>query len=365
MDLPRCIPRSREARRLPDLRHGARADDAERGAGANPELADMTRRFWIALALTAPVFALEMGQHLLGLHLLAQPHSNWVQFVLATPVVLWAGWPFFVRGWQSLQTRNLNMFTLIALGVGVAYGYSIAALLAPGLFPAAIRGAHGTAPVYFEAAAVITTLVLLGQVLELRARESTSGAIRALMDLAPKTARRMTADGDEDVPVEDIQPGDLLRVRPGEKIPVDGSSPKVARRSMNRCRRESPVTKEAGASLIAGAPNTTTPFVMRARVGADTLLANRAQVAAQFARADPAPGRSCWPVCAGGDGGGGAGVCRLARRARAAFSYALLAAVCVDHRLPCARGWRRRCRSFRHGARGAGVHQERRGAGTL
>ena len=174
--------------------------------GPNPELLDMTRRFWIGLALTVPVVALEMGGHLLGLHRFVGPSlSGGAQLAFATPVVLWAGWPFFVRGWQSLVSRNLNMFTLIALGTGVAWVYSVVATLAPGLFPPAFRGAAGTVAVYFEAAAVITVLVLLGQVLELRARERTSGAIRALLDLAPKTARRVGADGtDEEVPLERI-----------------------------------------------------------------------------------------------------------------------------------------------------------------
>jgi Cu+-exporting ATPase len=191
--------------------------------GPNPELADMTRRFWIGLVLTLPVFALEIGQHLFGLHLVNQTASNWIQFALATPVVLWAGAPFFVRGWQSLLTRNLNMFTLIAMGTGVAYVYSVVATLAPGVFPAAFRGHDGAVAVYFEAAAVITVLVLLGQVLELRAREATSGANRALHELAPKTARRVKADGsDEEVSLDAVAVGDKLRVRPGDKVPVDG-----------------------------------------------------------------------------------------------------------------------------------------------
>ena len=189
-------------------------------AGPNPELADMTRRFWIGLALTLPVFALEMGGHLTGLHIwLGQQTSNWVQLVLATPVVLWAGWPFFVRGWQSLKTRNLNMFTLIAMGTGVAWVYSIVGTLAPQVFPLALRAADGAVPVYFEAAAVITVLVLLGQVLELRAREQTGGAIRALLDLAPKTARRIREDGtDEDVALELVAVGDRLRVRDRKSV---------------------------------------------------------------------------------------------------------------------------------------------------
>ena len=193
-------------------------------AGPNEELADMSRRFRIGLALAIPVVVLEMGGHFLGLDRIIGPTiSNWAQLFLATPVVLWAGWPFFERGWRSLVTRNLNMFTLIAMGTGVAWLYSVVATVAPDIFPPAFRGHDGSVAVYFEAAAVITILVLLGQVLELRARDSTSGAIRALLDLAPKTARRVRSDGaDEEVAIDAIAVGDLLRVRPGEKIPVDG-----------------------------------------------------------------------------------------------------------------------------------------------
>src|SRR3954466_8114220 len=193
-------------------------------AGPNPELADMRRRFWIGLVLTIPVFALEMGAHIVGGHgFIDQRLSNWIQFVFATPVVLWAGWPFFVRGWQSLLTRNLNMFTLIAMGTGVAYVYSVIGTLMPESFPATFRGHGGAVAVYFEAAAVITVLVLLGQVLELRAREATSGAIKALLELAPKTARRIGDDGaDHEVQIDTLAVGDRLRVRPGEKVPVDG-----------------------------------------------------------------------------------------------------------------------------------------------
>ena len=195
-------------------------------AGPNPELVDMTRRFWIGLVLSVPVVVARNGRtsRRPRIMLLGQQTSNWVQLALATPVVLWAGWPFFVRGWQSLVTRNLNMFTLIAMGTGVAWVYSVVATIAPGSFPSDFRDAHGAVAVYFEAAAVITVLVLLGQVLELRARETTSGAIRALLDLAPKTARRIKADGsDEEVLARSpSQVGDRLRVRPGEKVPVDG-----------------------------------------------------------------------------------------------------------------------------------------------
>jgi Cu+-exporting ATPase len=193
-------------------------------AGPNPELADMARRLWIGLALAVPVFALEMGSHLLDLHRwIGQQTSNWVQLLLATPVVLWAGLPFFERGWASLRTRHLNMFTLIAMGTGVAWAYSVIATLVPGLFPAAMRGHDGAVAVYFEAAAVITVLVLVGQVLELKAREQTGGAIRALIDLSPKMARRIRPDGaDEDIALDQVMVGDRLRVRPGERVPVDG-----------------------------------------------------------------------------------------------------------------------------------------------
>ena len=192
--------------------------------GPNPEFVDMTRRFWIGLVLTLPIFTLEMGGHLVGTHNWVGPTlSNYIQFAFATPVVLWAGWPFFVRGWQSLVTRNLNMFTLIAMGTGVSYVYSLAATFAPEAFPQTFRSHSGAPASYFEAASVITVLVLMGQVLELRAREATSGAIRALLDLAPNTARRVKDDGgDQDVPLDAVQAGDRLRVRPGDKVPVDG-----------------------------------------------------------------------------------------------------------------------------------------------
>ncbi len=259
-------------------------------SGPNPELADMTRRFWIGLALTAPVFALEMGSHLVpALHHLVPPGvSASVQLVLATPVVLWAGFPFFARGWQSLVTRNLNMFTLIALGTGVAYGYSLVAVLAPGLFPPAFRGADGTVAVYFEAAAVITVLVALGQVLELAARERTSGAIRALLDLAPKTARRLTPDGaEEDVPLDAVAVGDRLRVRPGEKVPVDGVV-EEGRSALDESLvtgESMPVTRSVGERIVGGAINGSGALVMRAeQVGRDTLLARIVQMVADAQR---------------------------------------------------------------------------------
>jgi Cu+-exporting ATPase len=246
----------------------------ENGGG---ELADMTRRFWISLALTLPVVTLDMGGHF-GLVDLPHGVSSFIQLTLATPVVLWGGWPFFVRGVQSLITRHLNMFTLIAMGTGVAYGYSIVATIMPDLFPAAFRDAHGAVALYFEAAAVITVLVLLGQVLELRARASTSGAIRALIALAPKTARRIKSDGsDEDVTLDAVTAGDCLRVRPGEKIPVDGvlTEGKSAVDESMVTGEAMPVGKEAGATVIGGTLNGSGSFIMRAeKVGSDTVLAH-------------------------------------------------------------------------------------------
>ncbi len=250
--------------------------------GANPELRDMTRRFWIGAALSVPVVALEMGGHLTDLHMvLAQSASNWVQFALATPVVLWCGWPFFVRGWQSLVSRHLNMFTLIAMGTGVAWLYSVVATAMPALFPAAFRGA-----VYFEAAAVITVLVLLGQVLELRARESTGGAIRALLNLAPKVAVRVRADGsDEEVPLAHAMKGDRLRVRPGALVPVDGIIVE-GRSNVDEALvtgEPIPVAKATGDAVIGGTVNQSGSFVMRAeKVGAETMLA---QIVAMVAKA--------------------------------------------------------------------------------
>ncbi|ODT88518.1 heavy metal translocating P-type ATPase [Phenylobacterium sp. SCN 70-31] len=257
-------------------------------AGPNPELVDFTRRFWIGLALTLPVFILEMGGHLLGLHLLAPATSNWVQLALATPVVLWAGWPFLERGWRSLVTRNLNMFTLIGMGVGVAWLYSVVATLAPQVFPADFRQHDGAVAVYFEAAAVITVLVLLGQILELRAREQTSGAIRALMDLAPRTARRVRDDGgDEETTLDEVRVGDRLRVRPGEKVPVDGVilDGRVAIDESMVTGESMPVDKGPGDKVVGGALNTTGSFIMRAeKVGAETLLSQIVQMVAQAQR---------------------------------------------------------------------------------
>ena len=258
-------------------------------SGPNHELIDMTRRFWIGLALTVPVFALEMGGHLTGLHmLLGKQLSNWIQLALATPVVLWAGWPFFTRGWDSLKTRNLNMFTLIAMGTGIAWVYSVVATLFPQIFPPAFRQPDGSVAVYFEAAAVITVLVLLGQVLELRARAQTSGAIKALLGLAPKTARRINADGtEEDVAIDVIGVGDKLRVRPGEKVPVDGSliEGRATIDEFMVTGESMPVTKEAGGKLIGGTLNATGSFIMTAeKVGRDTMLARIVQMVADAQR---------------------------------------------------------------------------------
>ena len=264
-------------------------------SGSGPELQDMSRRFWLGLALTLPVVALEMGAHVTSLgHTIAQPASNWLQMLLATPVVLWAGWPFFVRAAASLRTRRLNMFTLIALGSGAAWVYSVVATWAPGLFPAELRSGEGRAgavAVYFEAAAVITVLVLLGQVLELRAREKTSGAIRALLDLAPKTALQVRPGQDDAVvQIDSLQVGDLLRVRPGEKVPVDGvvmEGHGTVDESM-LTGEPMPVAKVPGAAVTAGTLHQTGGFVMRAdKVGADTLLAQIVHMvaAAQRSRA--------------------------------------------------------------------------------
>jgi P-type Cu+ transporter len=268
---------------------GLEPEVASLEAGPNPELADMTRRFWIGLVLALPAVVLEMGGHLVGAHKWVDPTvSNWIQLCLATPVVLWAGWPFFVRGWQSLLTRNLNMFTLIAMGTGVAYAYSVAATLMPGVFPASFRGHGGAVAVYFEAASVITVLVLLGQVLELRAREATSGAIKALLQLAPRTARRVDQSGaDHEIAIEDLSVGDRLRVRPGEKVPVDGVLLE-GRSSVDESLvtgESMPVGKEPGAKLIAGTLNQSGSFVMRAeKVGRDTVLSQIVKMVAEAQR---------------------------------------------------------------------------------
>jgi Cu+-exporting ATPase len=258
--------------------------------GPSPELIDVTRRFWIGAALAVPMVLLEMGGHFPGLnlhHYISPQASVWIQFALGAPVVLWAGWPFFERGWASVLNRSLNMFSLIALGVGAAFLYSLAATFAPGVFPATLRQ-DGIIPVYYEAAAVITVLVLLGQVLELRAREKTGSAIRALLNLAPKTARRIRDDGnDEEVPLEQVQITDRLRVRPGDSVPVDGvvlegrsavDESMVTGESM-------PVEKELGAKLIGGTINGTGGLVMRAeKIGSDTMLARIVHMVAEAQR---------------------------------------------------------------------------------
>ena len=257
--------------------------------GPNPELIDFTRRLWIGAILTVPVFLLEMGAHLMGGHgFIDQTLSNWIQLALATPVVLWVGFPFFERGYLSVKTGNLNMFTLIAMGTGVAWVYSVVATLAPGVFPAAFRGHSGAVAVYFEAAAVITLLVLVGQIFELKARERTSGAIRALLDLAPKTARRVGDSGDdEEVSLDAVAVGDRLRVRPGDKVPVDGEILE-GRSSLDESMvtgESMPVGKGAGDKVVAGTLNQSGAFVMRAdKVGSDTLLSQIVQMVAQAQR---------------------------------------------------------------------------------
>lgn len=254
------------------------------------ELDDMTRRFWISVVLTLPLMVLSMG-HLVGLQfemLLPAHVGGWLQLALATPVVLWGGWPFFARGVQSLRTLHLNMFTLIALGTGVAWSYSVVAALVPGVFPAAFRGEHGEVGLYFEAAAVIVTLVLLGQVLELRARKSTSGAIRALLGLAAKTARRVEGDGSEvDVPIDSVKVGEKFRVRPGEKVPVDGGVVD-GRTSIDESMitgEPIPVQKSAGDHVIGATINQTGSILIEAeKVGAETMLAQIVKMVSEAQR---------------------------------------------------------------------------------
>jgi Cu+-exporting ATPase len=319
--------------------------------GENHELTNMTRRFWIGSALTVPVFILEMGGHIpaLGKHELVSPQvSTWIQFALSTPVVLWAGWPFFQRAWASIVHRSLNMFSLIALGTGSAYVYSLFATLAPGLFPAGFHGMGSSVPVYFEAAAVITVLVLLGQVLELRAREQTGGAIRALLKLAPKMARRLKSDGqDEQVALELIQVGDRLRVRPGDGVPVDGEvlEGRGAVDESMVTGESMPSAKHPGDKLVGGTVNGTGSLIMRAdKIGADTMLA---RIVAMVSEAQ----RSRAPIQALADKVSGyfvpavLGIAVLAFAAWAAFgpapalSYALIAAVSVVIiACPCALG---------------------------
>jgi len=257
----------------------------------NHELKDMRRRFWVSVVLTIPLFVIGMGDLIPGapLERLVSPAVlPWIQLTLASPVVLWGGWPFFVRAWQSVVHRSLNMFTLIGLGVGVAYGYSVVGTLFPDIFPHSFRAHGGTVPIYFEAAAVITTLVLLGQVLELKARSQTSSAIKALLGLAPKTARRVAPDGSEqDIPLDEVQVGDLLRVRPGEKIPVDGvvveGSSAVDEAMVTG--EPIPVEKMAGESVIGATINGTGSLIIKAeRVGSETLLSQIVQMVAEAQR---------------------------------------------------------------------------------
>src|SRR5688572_14648242 len=257
--------------------------------GPNPELIDMTRRFWIAAALSLPVFLLAMGDMVFGMGLggrVDTRSTNWLGLALATPVVWWAGWPFFERAWASIVNRSPNMFTLIALGVGAAYVYSAAATLAPDVFPAGFQ-MHGVVETYFDTAVVITVLVLLGQVLELRARSQTSSAIKALLGLAPKTARRIRGTVDEDIPLPHVGVGDLLRVRPGEKIPVDGVVVD-GRTSVDESMvtgEPVPVEKDAGVRVTGGTVNGTGSVVMRAeRVGGDTLLAQIVRMVSEAQR---------------------------------------------------------------------------------
>jgi P-type Cu+ transporter len=259
--------------------------------GPDPELIDMRRRFWWSALFTVPLFAYAMGEMVpqLGLHRLVAPAwAQWLQLALASPVVLWGGWPFFVRAWQSLKSRNLNMFTLIGLGVAIAYLFSVVATLAPGLFPPAFRGHSGRVGVYFEAAAVITTLVLLGQVLELKARGSTSSALRALLELAPPSALKIFgADDEREVPLDQLAEGDRLRVRPGDKVPVDGiieeGSSNIDESMISG--EPLPVAKKAGDTVIGGTVNQTGGFVMKATgVGKDTMLAKIVQMVAEAQR---------------------------------------------------------------------------------
>ncbi len=268
--------------------------DASIDIGPSPELIDMTRRFWVGLVFSIPLLVLEMGGHFFNLQAtryVSATQLNWLQLILATPAVVWCGMPFFIRGWESLRTRNLNMFTLIALGTGAAFIYSVVATLAPNIFPETFQNEHGTVAIYFEAAAVIVVLVLLGQVLELRARERTGSALRALLDLAPKTARRVGenagGEADEDVNLDQVLVGDLLRVRPGEKVPVDGSvvgGTSSVDESM--VTGESiPIEKTVRDTVIGGTLNGTGSFIMRAdRIGRETLLAQIVQMVADAQR---------------------------------------------------------------------------------
>jgi P-type Cu+ transporter len=317
--------------------------------GPNQELLDMTRRLWIGALLAVPIMAVDMGGHMLGIDaLLPAGSKNWLLLALASPVVLWAGWPFFVRGAQSVARRSLNMFTLIALGTGVAFLYSVVATAAPGLFPRALLGADGLMPVYFEPAAIIVVLVLVGQVLELRARDATGGAIKALLGLAPRTAMRVGADGrDSEVAIDQIAVGDRLRIRPGEKVPVDGvvdeGSGSVDESTITG--EPMPVAKEAGAKVIGGTVNTSGAFVMKAElVGADTMLARIVKMVSEAQRSR-APIQRLADLVAGWFVPVVIAVAMLAFAAWMiwgpvpAFTYALLAAVAVlIIACPCALG---------------------------
>jgi len=323
---------------------------AGKQTGPSAELIDMTRRFWIGAALAVPTMVLEMGAHFPGLnlhHYVSPQLSVWLQFLLATPVVLWAGWPFFARGWASVRNRSLNMFSLIALGVGAAYLYSLAATFASGLFPEALRQ-EGVVAVYYEAAAVITVLVLLGQVLELRAREKTGSAIRALLNLAPKTARRIRNNSnDEEVPLEQVQIGDRLRIRPGDSVPVDGVV-EEGRSAVDESMvtgESIPIEKEPGAKVIGGTINGTGSLVMRAeKVGSDTMLARIVHMVAEAQRSRAPIQRladivSAWFVPAVIVAAVVAFVAWMIWGPPPAFAYALVAAVSVlIIACPCALG---------------------------
>ncbi|MGH7014817.1 MAG: heavy metal translocating P-type ATPase [Stellaceae bacterium] len=320
-------------------------------AEKNPELVDMTRRLWIGAILALPVVVLEMGGHWPGLdlHRFISPRASiWIEFVLATPVVAWCGWPFFQRGWVSVVSRHLNMFSLIALGVGAAYGYSLVATFAPGLFPAGLHAEAVTVAVYYEAAAVITVLVLLGQVLELRARGHTGGAIRALLKLAPATARRLRNDGsDEAIALEQVQIGDRLRIHPGDSVPVDGAvlDGRSAIDESLITGEAMPVEKAAGDRLIGGTVNGTGSLVMRAeKIGAETMLARIVEMVAAAQRSR-APIQHLADVVAAWFVPAVVAVAMLAFAAwliwgpPPAFAYALVAAVSVVIiACPCALG---------------------------
>ncbi|HEY7689326.1 MAG TPA: heavy metal translocating P-type ATPase, partial [Dongiaceae bacterium] len=332
---------------------GMALEPAEVAAGdaPNPELIDMTRRFWIGGILTLPILLLAMGPHFIGFpshEQISLQLSNWLQLLLAAPVVLWAGWKFFERGWRSLITRNLNMFTLIAIGTGAAFLYSLPATAVPGLFPPAMRGHDGSVAVYFEAAAVIVVLVLLGQVLELQARARTGSAIRALLDLAPKQARRIADDGTEsDLPLESVAVGDRLRLRPGEKVPVDAQVVEgqgLIDESMVT-GESAPVAKSPGDQVIGGTLNGTGAFIIRAeKVGRDTLLARIVQMVAEAQRSRaPIQGLadkvSAWFVPAVIAVAAVAFVAWLTVGPEPRFAYALIAAVSVlIIACPCALG---------------------------